>query len=39
VKPVLLNGMQNLREHQLSFVGLVVPFWIAVEEELEIKIL
>jgi hypothetical protein len=26
-----LNGMQNLREHQLSSVCLVVPLWLAVK--------
>jgi hypothetical protein len=31
VKPVFLNGMQNLLEHQLSSVCLVVPFWLAVK--------
>jgi hypothetical protein len=30
-KPVLLNGMQNLCEHQLSSVCPVVPFWLAVK--------
>jgi hypothetical protein len=28
IKPVFLNGMQNLCEHQLSSVSLVVPFWL-----------
>ncbi len=28
-----------VREHQLSPVCLVVPFWLAVKEELEIRIL
>jgi hypothetical protein len=31
VKPVSLNGMQNLCEHQLSPVCLLVPFWLAVK--------
>jgi hypothetical protein len=31
VKPVLLNGMQNLSERQLSSVCLVEPFWLAVK--------
>jgi hypothetical protein len=31
VKSASLNGMQNLRKHQLSYVCLVVPFWLAVK--------
>jgi hypothetical protein len=31
VNPVLLNGMQNLREHQLSSVCLVGPIWLGVK--------
>jgi hypothetical protein len=30
-KVSLADGMQNLREHQLSSVCLVVPFWLAVK--------
>jgi hypothetical protein len=29
--------MQNLREHQLSSVCRVVPFWLAVKQELEVE--
>jgi hypothetical protein len=29
--------MQNLREHQLSSVCRVVPFWLAVKQEIEIE--
>jgi hypothetical protein len=39
VKPVLLNFKQNLCEHQLSSVCLLVPFWLALKEDLEIRIL
>jgi hypothetical protein len=39
VKPALQNGLKTLCEHQLSSVGIVVPFWLAVKQELEISIL
>jgi hypothetical protein len=31
VEPLLMNGMQNFSEHQLSSLGFVVPFWLAVK--------
>jgi hypothetical protein len=39
LKPLLVNDMQNLLEHQLSSVFLAVPFWFGVKRELEITIL
>jgi hypothetical protein len=30
VKVVVLNGLQNLLDHQLSSVRVVVPIWFAV---------
>ncbi len=39
VRPVWLNGMENLCKHQLSSVCLVVPFWLAVKWKFDIRIL